>query len=158
MKLPLLLLTLIFSIGQIGAQKLRSQDLNLLAEKYAKASFQQLYDLLSIPNDAFDTGDIEKNVQWCEKVFQQRNFTTTRINTDYVPLLLAERKVKRAKKTVLIYLQIDGQPVDTSRWFQASPYKPALKRQNNNGEWEEIDWANIEEYDDDWRVFARSAF
>ena len=98
MKLPLLLLTLIFSIGQIGAQKLRSQDLNLLAEKYAKASFQQLYDLLSIPNDAFDTGDIEKNVQWCEKVFQQRNFTTTRINTDYVPLLLAERKVKRAKK------------------------------------------------------------
>ncbi len=156
MKECLLLLSLTFSFCQINGQKIRSQDLNLLAEKHAKASFQQLYDLLSIPNDAFNTEDIEKNVQWCEGAFQQRNFTTTRIETDYVPLLLAERKVKKAKKTVLIYLQIDGQPVDSSRWFQASPYKPALKRQNSSGEWEEIDWANIEEYNDEWRIFARS--
>lgn len=156
MKPYLLLLTLILSISQMSAQKLRSQDLNLLAERHAKASFQQLYDLLSIPNDAFNTDDIEKNVQWCEDAFQQRDFTTTRINTDYVPLLLAERTVKRAKKTVLVYLQIDGQPVDSSRWFQDSPYQPALKKQNSNGEWEEIDWVNIEEYDDDWRIFARS--
>jgi len=156
MKYLQLLLLLTFSANQIQAQKLRPEKLNLLAEKHAQASFQQLYDLLSIPNDAFYTEDIEKNVQWCEKAFQQRDFITTRIETEYVPLLLAERKVNKAEKTVLIYLQIDGQPVDTSRWFQESPYKPALKKQNKNGEWEEIDWANIEQYDDEWRIFARS--
>ncbi|MEQ9425307.1 MAG: M20/M25/M40 family metallo-hydrolase [Cyclobacteriaceae bacterium] len=141
----------------VSAQKFNQERLNLLSEKYAKESFPILKDILSIPNDAFYTDDIEKNVQWCEKAFEARNFTTTRIETDYVPLLLAERKVKRAKKTVLIYLQIDGQPTDTSRWFQESPYKPVLKKENSEGNWDEIPWDQIEQYDDDWRVFARSA-
>ena len=156
MKISLLITVALLTVSQLSAQKIRSEKLNLLSEKYAKASFQQLYDLLSIPNDAFYTDEIEKNVEWCKAAFEKRDFTTTRIETEYVPLLLAERKVKKAKKTVLIYLQIDGQPVDSSRWFQESPYKPALKKQNAKGEWEEIDWANIQEYDDDWRVFARS--
>ena len=121
-----------------------------------RVRFKQLYELLSIPNDAFYTDDIEKNVQWCEKAFSERGFITTRIETDYVPLLLAERKAKNAKKTLLIYLQIDGQPVDTSRWFQDSPYTPVLKKRNDQGEWEAIDWSNIDQYDDEWRVFARS--
>lgn len=139
------------------SQKFDQEHLNSLSEKYAKDSFSSLKDLLSIPNDASYPTDIEKNVQWCEHAFDARNFTTTRIETATVPLLLAERKNKKAEKTVLIYLQIDGQPVDPSRWFQENPYQPALKKQNANGSWEEMPWDNIEEYDDDWRVFARSA-
>lgn len=138
------------------AQKLNQEKLQDLSAKYAKSSFPILKEILSIPNDAFYPEDIELNVKWCEKEFQQRNFTTTRIETSTVPLLLAERKVQKAKKTVLIYLQVDGQPVDTSRWFQENPYQPALKMQNDKGEWEEIPWGRIENYDDDWRVFARS--
>lgn len=157
MKHLLIIVALIFSISIVKAQKLDSEELDKLSEKYTKATFQQLHELLSIPNDAFDTIAIEKNVLWCEQAFQQRNFTTTRINTDYVPLLLAERKSNKAEKTVLIYLQVDGQPVDTSRWAQENPYKPALKRQKDNGEWEEIPWDNIQNYEDDWRIFARSA-
>ena len=156
MRIILLLLSSLL-IGTLSGQKLRKDQLNLLAEKHTKASFQQLYDLLSIPNDAFYVEDIEKNVQWCESAFQQRNFTTTRIKTDYVPLLLAERNHKKAKKTVLIYLQIDGQPVDSSRWLQESPFTPTLKKPTSDGKWEAIEWSNLEQYDDDWRVFARSA-
>jgi acetylornithine deacetylase/succinyl-diaminopimelate desuccinylase-like protein len=140
-----------------SAQKIDQKQLNSLSEKYALASFPMLKELLSIPNDAFYPKDIERNVVWCEEAFQARDFSTTRIETETVPLLMAERKVKNAKKTVLIYLQIDGQPVDSSRWFQESPYKPALKKQTSSGEWEEIPWERIEEYDDEWRVFARSA-
>ena len=156
MRIILLLLSSLL-IGTLSGQKLKKDQLNLLAEKHTKASFQQLYDLLSIPNDAFYVEDIEKNVQWCESAFQQRNFTTTRIKTDYVPLLLAERNHKKAKKTVLIYLQIDGQPVDSSRWLQESPFTPTLKKPTSDGKWEAIEWSNLEQYDDDWRVFARSA-
>ena len=112
--------------------------------------------MLSIPNDAFNQADIETNVRWCENAFEQRGFATSRIATATVPLLLAERKAANAEKTVLVYLQIDGQPVDTSRWAQSSPYKPALKKKNSQGEWEEIPWSNIANYEDDWRVFARS--
>ena len=114
-----------------------------------------LKELLSIPNDAFYPDDIEKNVMWCESAFTERGFSTTRIPTKTVPLLLAERSHKKAKKTVLIYLQIDGQPVDSTRWFQDSPYTPVLQKKVGE-EWQEIPWDNIVEYEDDWRVFARS--
>ena len=70
--------------------------------------------------------------------------------------MLAERTFPKAKETVLIYLQIDGQPVDNSRWFQESLYTPVLKRQNSKGVWEIIDWDKIKNYEDDWRIFARS--
>ncbi|MBS9464375.1 M20/M25/M40 family metallo-hydrolase [Flagellimonas sp. 389] len=138
-------------------QKLSQENLNSTAQAYTLSSFETLKELLSIPNDAFYPEDIEKNVQWCENAFSARDFSTTRIPTATVPLLLAERKHKKAKKTVLIYLQIDGQPVDSTRWFQESPYKPALKKKDDNGEWEEIPWSTIKNYEDDWRVFARAA-
>lgn len=144
-----LLPTLLFSQKQT--------TLDDLSDAYAKKSFPILKELLSIPNDAFYPKSIEKNVTWCETAFAERGFSTKRIETSTVPLLLAERKHKKAKKTVLIYLQIDGQPVDSARWFQESPYKPVLKKKNSENEWEAIPWDNIKNYEDDWRVFARSA-
>ncbi len=116
-----------------------------------------LKELLSIPNDAFYPNDIEKNVAWCESAFAKRGFTHTRIQTETAPLLLAERRHKNAKKTVLIYLQLDGQPVDSTRWFQESPYTPTLKKKNLKDEWKVVSWDKIINYEDDWRVFARSA-
>nr|WP_298999236.1 M20/M25/M40 family metallo-hydrolase [uncultured Allomuricauda sp.] len=138
------------------SQKLSKTQLDQAASDFAKSSFPILKDILSIPNDAFYPEDIEKNVKWCETEFGSRNFSTTRIETKGAPLLLAERTHKKAKKTVLIYLQIDGQPVDTTRWDQKSPYQPALKKKVN-GEWQEIPWESIADYEDDWRVFARAA-
>lgn len=135
----------------------QGSNLDELSNTYAKKSFPLLKELLSIPNDAFYPEAIERNVVWCESTFGKRGFNTQRIETATVPLLLAERRHKKAKKTVLIYLQIDGQPVDSTRWFQENPYKPVLKKRNANNEWEAIQWNRIQSYEDDWRVFARSA-
>ena len=156
MKYRFLLLALICS-SLFHAQKMDQEKLDKLSAKHAKSSFPLLKELLAIPNDAFYSQDIEKNVKWCEAAFAQRDFSTTRIQTETVPLLLAERKVKKAKKTVLIYLQLDGQPVDTTRWHQENPYKPVLKKLDEDNTWEQIPWERIENYQDDWRVFARSA-
>ncbi len=81
-----------------SAQQINQQRLKELSEKYALASLPMLRELLSIPNDAFYPNNIEKNVKWCEEAFKERNFTTRRIATKAAPLLLAERKVKKAKK------------------------------------------------------------
>lgn len=127
-------------------------------DKRLPESFRQLYDLLSLPNDAHNAGDIEKNIQWCEQAFGARQFKTTRLATPTVPLLLAERTVKKATKTVLVYLQIDGQPVDAANWHQESPWKPALKEQDAGGSWMSLSYEKLYEgYDRDWRIFARSA-
>ncbi len=147
-----------FCFGFSGiSQQISRAELEATAGEYTVSSFPLLRELLSIPNDAYYPEDIEKNVLWCEKVFSERSFTTTRIPTATVPLLLAERKHKKAKKTVLIYLQIDGQPVDSTRWDQETPYTPTLKRPGKSVGWESLPWSSIMEYQDDWRVFARSA-
>lgn len=136
---------------------LDSASLDRLAADHARSSFPMLRDILSIPNDANEPGDVEKNVAWSEAAFAQRGFTTQRIATEAAPLLLAELAQDGAEKTVLIYLQLDGQPVDPDRWFQDSPYRPALKKPDGDGDFVEIPWDEIDSYDDEMRIFARSA-
>lgn len=141
----------------LNAQKLSTEKFSSISEKNAIQSFKEFYDLLSLPNDAHFPADIEKNVRWCEQAFSKRGFTTKRLNTETVPLLLAERKVKKATKTVLIYLQIDGQPVDPSQWKQESPWKPTLKEKDPQGNWQPIPYERLYEgYNRDWRIFARA--
>ena len=157
MKYRFVIFVLVLSVSLASGQKMNERQLNDLATAYTLKSFPELKSLLSIPNDAFFPADIEKNVMWCETAFAKRNFTTKRIKTSSAPLLLAERTQRGAKKSVLIYLQVDGQPVDTTRWFQTNPYIPVLKKRNTDGDWSVIAWENSTEYEDDWRVFARSA-
>jgi acetylornithine deacetylase/succinyl-diaminopimelate desuccinylase-like protein len=126
---------------------------------YAKASFPELKELLAIPNDAHFPEDIERNVQWCEDHFTRRGFTTQRLETPGAPLLLAERPTPVAgAKTVLIYLQVDGQPVDPDFWNQENPYEATLKKKGKAGTWETMDWELLEgdKIDPEWRIFARS--
>jgi acetylornithine deacetylase/succinyl-diaminopimelate desuccinylase-like protein len=126
---------------------------------YGKNSLPLLKDLLAIPNDAHYPKDIELNVQWCEREFLKRGFSLTRLETPTVPLLLGEKKAKQENaKTVLIYLQIDGQPVDPNFWFQENPYQATLKERTPDGDWQEVSWNKIEDevIDPELRIFARS--
>ncbi|NNF08478.1 MAG: M20/M25/M40 family metallo-hydrolase, partial [Candidatus Eisenbacteria bacterium] len=122
-------------------------------------SIAQFRELLSLPNDAHFPEDIMKNVVWCERTFERHNFKTTRLATDRLPLLLAERGVPGAAKTVLIYLQLDGQPVDPSHWNQPSPWDPVLKKPGlAPGEWDIVPWSKLQEdYDPNDRIFARAS-
>ena len=102
----LYLLLLIPSLVQ--AQKISTEKLQSVSEKYAVQSFREFYDLLSLPNDAHYPEDIEKNVQWCERAFTTRGFTTLRLKTKTVPLLLAERKAKNTEKGTKIIFHTGG--------------------------------------------------
>lgn len=155
MRILLPILLLLFSVQSISAQQTRISEDKI--DRYALNSIDLFRELLSIPNDAINHDDIEKNIQWSEDQFSQRGFALTRIETPTVPLLLAQKQASGAEKTVLIYLQLDGQPVDSTRWMQENPYQPVLKAENESGEWEIIDWDRIDEYDPEWRIFARSA-
>jgi acetylornithine deacetylase/succinyl-diaminopimelate desuccinylase-like protein len=155
MKKSILLILSVISVSVSSAQK--KPDLDKIAATYATQSFPEFYELLSLPNDAHFPQDIEKNVQWCEQAFAKRGFATQRLNTPAVPLLLAERSVKNASKTVLIYLQIDGQPVNPSQWQQESPWKPTLKEKDASGNWNIIPYERLNEsLNPDWRIFARA--
>ena len=115
-------------------------------------------EFLSLPNDALKPDDIEVLVAWMEGAFAERGFRTQRIPTAGNPALFAERRHDPASKTVLVYLQADGQPVDPSAWAQPDPFVPALKARGEEGGWQAIPWESLDErFDPEWRVFARSA-
>lgn len=134
-----------------------AHSLDSMAAVAASESFALLRELLRIPNDANIPEQIEPNIRWCETAFAQRGFSTTRLDTQSQPLLLAQRVVNPDRPTVLVYLQIDGQPVDPAAWQQEDPFEPVLKARNDSGEWRALPWDEINDYDDDMRVFARSA-
>lgn len=148
-----------FSFLSLFSQTLsRESSLDELSLAFAKNSWNAFYDFLALPNDAHFAADIEKNIQWCESAFSQRGFQVQRIPTPELPLLLATRQQPGATKTVLVYLQIDGQPVDPGAWFQDNPFVPVLKEKDASGNWQILPWSRLEqEYLPDWRIFARSA-
>lgn len=122
-------------------------------------SVETFREFLSIPNDALNPNDIQKNVDWCTTNLEKRNWKTNVLPTPTRPLLYAEYEDKRDVPTVLFYFHIDGQSVDPQYWFQDDPYKAVLKESVEGEGWKDMDWSEltIENYNPDWYVFARSA-
>ena len=141
-----------------AAEPLSAQRVAELARAQIPAALETYRDLLSLPNDANFPDDISLVVEWLEGAFEKRGFETQRIPTAGSPLLLASRPAPDATRTVLIYLQADGQPVDPTAWHQRDPYEPVLKESDGGGGWKQIPWDRLSgDRDPDWRIFARSA-
>ncbi len=152
-----LVFTLMFTCFNSEGQSLSRTEITKATEAYFVESISNLQQFLRLENDGNYPEQILKNKHWCDSIFKQLNFKTTTLNTDGAPLLFAERIFNEKAKSVLFYLQIDGQPVDTAAWFQANPFQPVLK-EKNNGKWDSIDFEKIHEKTNlDWRIFARSS-
>jgi acetylornithine deacetylase/succinyl-diaminopimelate desuccinylase-like protein len=145
-------------LGAPAGAQIRPEQIHTLVDERAVPSMELFREYLSLPNDGHYPEDIERLLVWLEGAFGTRGFTTERLNTPGNPLLLAERKVSNPAATVLVYLQSDGQPVDPTAWLQESAYGPVLRAPDGEGGWRDIPWSELEAgYDDDWRIFARSA-
>jgi acetylornithine deacetylase/succinyl-diaminopimelate desuccinylase-like protein len=156
--ISLTILGLIAYLPSAGAQRLSGDRIEALVARQLPGAFEAYRELLSLPNDAHFPEDILELLSWLERAFERRDFATTRLPTGGSPVLLAERSFPGASRTVLIYLQADGQPVDPSAWNQESPYRPVLKEDAGQGGWSAIPWERLRgEWEPGWRVFARSA-
>jgi acetylornithine deacetylase/succinyl-diaminopimelate desuccinylase-like protein len=148
-----LLVTGIARAGPLSVQEIRHA-----VDGNVNAAISLYREFLALPNDALEPDDIERLVAWLETAFGDRGFRTQRIPMDGNPALYAERRHDPASKTVLVYLQADGQPVDPSAWAQPDPFAPVLKAKDEQGNWQPVPWGAVAEgFDPDWRVFARSA-
>jgi acetylornithine deacetylase/succinyl-diaminopimelate desuccinylase-like protein len=137
-----------------------------LTTAHAPAAFRLYRELLTFPNDANYPDDILRLSGWLEAQFTQRGFAVRRLEMPGSDALLATRPAPGATRTVLVYLQADGQPVDPSRWHQESPWTPTLKARRpgatsidgNPADWEVLPWERLyDEPDPEWRMFARAA-
>jgi acetylornithine deacetylase/succinyl-diaminopimelate desuccinylase-like protein len=130
------------------------------AERLAQASFREYFELLSLPNDAINPPDIQSNVDFLDRAFRKRGFSTQRLENAGKPMLYAEwPKHAPGAKTILYYMHVDGQPVVDREWSQASPWKPVVKQRGSSGAWAIVN-SNLLfalTLDPELRVFARSA-
>ena len=122
-----------------------------------RAALEELNAFLAIPNFGLNRPDVDRNLAWLDRAFQQRGFQTQTLATAGNPLFFAEWAVHPQHPTVLFYMHLDGQAVDAAKWDQANPYRAVVKKRTPDGTWTPIDTSEWTQLDPEWRVFARSA-
>ncbi len=115
-------------------------------------------NFVAIPNVAANEPDMFKNIAFIQPAFENLGFKVSLLPTTTLPVFLAEKEVDNKAPTVLFYLHLDGQPANSNNWDQEDAFVPVLKKQNENGAWEAIDWNSVNQtIDMDWRIFGRAA-
>ena len=130
--------------------------------KHGIDNIDEFIEFLSYPNDANYESDIYKLMDWTERKFSSLDFIINRLDTETIPLILATKHISDDYRTVLIYMHLDGQPVDLSKWNQEDPFTPVYKLKENGKfiEYDEtkitdVDYKKLEEKD--IRIFARAS-
>ena len=120
---------------------------------------QELVDLLAIPNIASDEANIRRNADLLKVMFERRGF---RVQFHEIskrgPSVFADLPAPGAARTVVFYAHYDGQPVDPKAWTGTAPFEPGLRTGSieAGGTLRPFPAAGIR-YEDDWRIYARSA-
>lgn len=152
------ILSLLFLVSTSYGQSQTKIEIKKYAQQKFPEALSNLKAFLEIPNDGNFPKEIENNLKWCETTFNDLDFDVKVISTSGAPLLFAEKKISKKAKTILFYLQIDGQPVDTTAWNQKHPFKTVFKEKVGLNKWKIIDFNPLEDdFNPDWRIFARSS-
>lgn len=133
-----------------------AQDATVI-NKGVRSTIEELKDFITLPNDAINPDDMDKNLSWLKEKFGERGFETKTIATSGIPLFFAQLASKKKDvPTLLIYMHFDGQSIDPSKWNQQDPYKVVLKEKDGD-QWKELDWDMLsKEINPEWRLFGRS--
>ena len=124
---------------------------------------RELNEFLSIPNIASDTPNIQKNAAHLVEMLEARGIETHLLSiAGRGPVVFGKLISPEATRTVLFYAHYDGQPVDPVAWTDGKPFEPALRDAAIEAGGKRIPFpensaAHPGIYNDDWRIYARSA-
>ncbi len=153
---------LLLLLGLLVPASLAAQDELAAArawrEQNAHRIVGELVEFLSMPNVATNPADIQRNAEWLKARMERSGVKTEIVSiTGGRPVVFGELHAAGATRTLLFYCHYDGQAVDSSRWNNSEPFKPAL-RSGAPGDWSTIPFpAPGRPFRDDWRIYARSA-
>jgi len=120
---------------------------------HEKEIVQEFERLLSLPNRATETSDIEHNAAFIKTMLERRGVAVRMLRVPGAPpVVLGELHAPGATRTIGIYAHYDGQPVDPAQW-RSPPFDPVMRDANGK----DIDWETAAHFDPQWRVYARSA-
>src|SRR5579872_5456029 len=88
----------------------------------------EFVSLLSIPNVASDTPNIQRNATALVEMLKRRGFRTELLPIPgRGPVVFGDLESPGAKGTVIFYCHYDGQPVEANKWIGTKPFVPALR-------------------------------
>jgi acetylornithine deacetylase/succinyl-diaminopimelate desuccinylase-like protein len=120
----------------------------------------ELRAFLSIPNFASDTVNIQRNATKLVEMLEARGFATQLLPIEgRGPVVFGLLASPDAKRTIIFYMHYDGQSVDPATWTGTKPYEPALRDGplEYGGRIIPFPSGGGAHYNDDWRLYARSA-
>jgi acetylornithine deacetylase/succinyl-diaminopimelate desuccinylase-like protein len=119
----------------------------------------EFVELLSIPNVASDTPNIQRNAAKLVQMFSLRGFRTQLLPMpNRGPVVFAQLDAPGAQHTMIFYAHYDGQPIEPTGWTDTQPFTPALRSAAIEAGGKLIPFpAASAPFQDDWRIYARSA-
>lgn len=123
-----------------------------------KAVVAELVDLIAIPNVAANVPDIERNAAAVRAMMEKRGLKTRLLSAGpgTPPSVFGELRTPGAKRTVVFYAHMDGQPAPREGWF-SDPFAPVVRDGPPRAGTSDIDWrAHTGPMNPEWRVYGRS--
>jgi acetylornithine deacetylase/succinyl-diaminopimelate desuccinylase-like protein len=118
----------------------------------------ELAGLLSLPNVASDTPNIEKNAERIVAALRKRGVSTELLRLPGAPpVVYGELAIPGATRTAILYAHYDGQPVVASQWA-GDPWKPVWRDRALEEGGREVPPESVRPpINPEWRIYARSA-
>ncbi len=146
------------------APSLQAQSAADLARTYRESHEAEIVrdfaHLLSFPNNASDTANIERNATYIREMLTKAGVSAELLRLDdpsIPPIVYGRLDVPGATRTLGLYVHYDGQPADPKSWTEA-PWEPTLyTRAMEAGGTKRALPEDGEAVDPEWRIYARSA-
>lgn len=121
----------------------------------------EFVSLLSIPNVASDTANIDLNARHIVGMMQKNGLNPrllTAADKSVPPVVYGEFLVPGAKQTLILYAHYDGQPTDPGQWTGIEPWVPTLFSGPMEKGGNKIAFPKAgDKVEPEWRLYARSA-
>ena len=114
--------------------------------------------LLSIPDVARDTANIQRNAEAIAEMMKKRGIEPRLVSVPGAnPVVFGEIRSPGATRTIVLYAHYDGQPVDPKQWV-TPPFTPTLRDGKVEDGGKEIPLPPAgTPFNPEWRLYARAA-
>jgi acetylornithine deacetylase/succinyl-diaminopimelate desuccinylase-like protein len=126
---------LVFGVSLFASVAVAAQTPKQAAQQWRLAHGPQILkeftDLLSIPNVASDTSNIQRNADALVAMLARRHVDARLLTAGGSnPVVYGETKTPGAKHTIVFYAHYDGQAVNPDDWESKAPFTPVTKMVN----------------------------
>ncbi len=121
-------LGVILSFALVGGAQTPKEAADQWRAAHEQQILQEFTALLSIPNVASDSTNIQRNADVLTALLQKRHVAAKQLTAAGAnPVVYGEIKTPGAKHTIVFYAHYDGQPVNPEDWESRAPFTPMTK-------------------------------